>query len=128
MTRLPRTIDMILCDEMRVDNSNAKTSLEGLFHARFLPTFPSAPQAFAVYVALIGGQGEAIMELRVTSMETERDIYFYKKWFAVSEPDRIINVEIKVRKCQFPFPGRYGFSLRFDGEEVSHRILSINQE
>ncbi|HEV3237016.1 MAG TPA: hypothetical protein VGZ25_08510 [Gemmataceae bacterium] len=65
------------------------------------------------------------MHLLVTCLETEKDIYSYKKWFVAADPDTVINVEIKVRRCSFPVSGRYGFSFRMDGEEISHRTLTV---
>ena len=99
--------------------------MAGLFHTRFVPAFPTTSQTFTVYAALNGAQGEGIMHLLVTSLETEKDIYSYKKWFVAADPDTVINVEIKVRRCSFPVSGRYGFSFRMDGEEISHRTLTV---
>jgi hypothetical protein len=127
MTKLPKLVALVLCNELRVDPVKGETSLGGLFHARFVQSFPSPPQVFTVYVALNGGIGEGIMQLVVTCLETEKDVYSYKKWFIASGPDSVVNVEIKIRKCRFPVPGRYGFSLRFDDEEVTHRTLQVFQ-
>ena len=127
MTKLPSVLSRVLCNEIRVDPIKGETSLAGLFHARTVPRFPSPPQAFTAYVALKGGKGEGIMQLMVTSLETEKDVYSYEKWFVAPGQDAIVNIEIKIRKCRFPVRGRYGFSLRFDGEEVTHRTLRVSQ-
>lgn len=127
MTKLPSVLSLVLCRELLVDPIRGETSLAGLFHARSVSLFPSPPQTFTVYVALKGGKGEGIMQLVITCLETEKDVYSYKKWFVVPGPDAVVNIEIMIRKCRFPVSGRYGFSLRFDGEEVTHRTLQVSE-
>jgi hypothetical protein len=102
-----------------------RMSLIGVFHIRRAPRFPTPPQGFTAFAALYGGVGEGTMDLVITRLETEQDIYRYRRWFAFPRGVRIVNLEIKVRRCIFPAPGRYALSLRFDGQELTHRYLSV---
>jgi len=125
VTRLPTVISLVLCDAMRVDPQRGKTALDGLFHARFVQVFPSQPQAFTTYIALNGGEGEGIMRLIISRLETEQDVYSYKKWCVLPGPGQVSDIEIKVTTCRFPAPGRYRISLQLDGTEVAHRLLDV---
>jgi hypothetical protein len=125
MARLPVVVGLVLCETLAVEPQSARMSLVGTFHNRYFRRFPTPPQRFTAYAALDGGMGEGTIELRVTRLETEQEILRYRKWYAFSDPDLTANLEIKLRKCVFPAPGRYGLSLRFDGDELTYRHLDV---
>jgi hypothetical protein len=124
MPTLPRVVGLVLCRRMEVDLPTHQTSLVGLFNALTFSTFPAAA-AFTVYAVLYGGKGEGTMKLRVTRLETEEDIYSHERWWTLPGHGLNVHVEIKVRKCAFPGPGRYALSLRFDGQELTSRYLEV---
>jgi hypothetical protein len=125
MARRIAVLGLVVCETLAIEPMNGRMSLVGIFHTRHVPRFPTPPRGFTVYAALYGGTGEGTMELVVTRLETEEDIYRYRRWFAFPRGVRLINLEIKTRKCVFPAPGRYALSLRFDGQELTHRYLSV---
>jgi hypothetical protein len=125
MPRRPAVVGLVLCERWAIDPTNGQMSLVGIFHTLRVPRFPTPPRGFTAYAALYGGVGEGTMELVVTRLETEQDIYRYRRWFAFPRGVQLINLEIKVRKCRFPAPGRYAVSLRFDGQELTYRYLSV---
>jgi hypothetical protein len=120
----PRVVGLVLCERMAINPAPLRLSLEGMFHALTFESWP-APAAFTVYAALQGGHAEGTMELCLTRLETEEDVYRYQRWFAFSDPHLTVQMEIPVRRCVFPGPGRYRFSLRFDGDELSGRLLDV---
>ena len=65
------------------------------------------------------------MEVVVNRLETEEDIYSYRRWFAFPRRGLFIHLEIPVRRCIFPAPGRYVFTLRFDEKELAQRPLDV---
>jgi hypothetical protein len=123
--KVPQVIALLLCDRMGLDPSSGQVSLLGIFQARYFPTFPSPPQNFTAYVALYDGEGDGTMELLLTRLETEEDITLYKKWLTFPGRGQIVNVEIKVRNCEFPAPGRYALTLSFDNKLLTQRYLEI---
>lgn len=127
MIRLPDVFGLTLCKEMAVDVSARQMSLIGVFHALRFPSFPSPSQPFTVYAALYGGTGEGIMELVCTRLETEEDVYRYQRWSVLPGPGVLTNLEIRVHRCVFPAPGRYGLTLLLDREEVSRRYLDVTR-
>jgi hypothetical protein len=122
---MPSVISLILCEKLSVDPRAGKTSLEGLFSARRYRKFPTAEQPFTAYVALYDGEGEGTMELMISRFENEKDIYSYKRWIALPGRGVVVNLEVPIRKCHFPAPGRYLLSLRFNGKEITRRLLDV---
>ena len=129
MLQLPVVLGLTLCDRMEVDRQARRISLVGLFHRLKFSSFPTSPQQFTVYAAVTDGVGEGVLRLAVTRLETGDTIYRYSRWVAFSA-DRLspLHLEIKVRCCVFPAPGRYALELSFDGQSVNDRPLKIVEE
>jgi hypothetical protein len=118
---------LLLCERMGVDVAQGQTSLVGLFHNRLFSRFPTEPQHFTVFAALYGGEGEGTIELTCTRLETEQDVYRYRKWFIFPGRDAIANLELKITRCVFPGPGLYSMTLRFDSDVLASRTLNVKQ-
>jgi hypothetical protein len=125
MIKLPMVVSIVLCEGLSVDPIAGKTSLVGIFHARFYRRFPSPREPFTAFVALLGGAGEGTMELRVIRLETEQVVYSYKRWNSLPGSGVVLNLEMRLANCRFPAPGRYGISVSFDGQELTTRYLEI---
>src|SRR5262249_52462419 len=126
MIQTPQVIGLVLCDELQVDLAPARVSLTGVFHTRRPDAFPSAPQNVTVYTTLSDGAGEGRMRLEIIRLETGETIYTYERWFAfLADRLLILNLEIPVRKCIFPAPGRYGVRLLFDQELAAERAFVV---
>jgi hypothetical protein len=123
--KLPRVIGLTLCETYKVDPQIGQVSLVGVFQALSFSTFPSPPHTFVVYVLLDDGIGEGTIELRITHLETERDIYVSKKWVKFPGRGYVVNREIRVRSCVFPTLGRYLVTLRFEGHEITNRAFDV---
>jgi hypothetical protein len=126
--KTPHVIGLVLCKSIGVDVSAGGMILTGVFHHLIYSAFPTSPQRFFAYAALYGGAGEGTIELAVSRLETEERIYRYQRWYAIPQSDLLIHLEIPVRRCAFPAPGRYGLSLRLDDEELAFRPLEIRLE
>jgi hypothetical protein len=122
--RPPRVLGLVLCERFAVDPAALEVSLLGVFHRFFVDAWP-ATTAFTVYAGLQGGRGEGTMQLLVTRLETEQDIYRYRRWFAVPDTDLTVHLEIQVRNCVFPAPGRYRVSLWIDNAELAARLVDL---
>ena len=123
--KMPRVLGLVLCKRLEVDPTRAELSLTGLLHMLRCPSWPTPPQHFTAYTALHGGEGEGTMELVITEMATERDIFRRRWWFRVPDRDVTVHLEVPVRGCVFPAAGRYGVTLRFDGTELTRRHLDL---
>jgi hypothetical protein len=68
---------LILCDRFEVDPDSREACLMGLFQGKSFRDFPSPPQTFTIYGVLFAGKGRGIMDLTISRMESEDDIYNY---------------------------------------------------
>jgi hypothetical protein len=121
----PDVVGMVLCDRIDFGAHVGQASLVNVFHAQRFSSFPAPPLDFVVYVALYDGEGEGTIELILTRLETEEDITLYKEWRALPGRGQIVNVEIKVRQCELPAPGRYVLALFFDNRILAYRYLEV---
>jgi hypothetical protein len=125
MMKPPRVVGLVLCKSFNIDPAVGELNLLGVFHSLAFAAWPTPAQRFVAFAALHGGRGDGRIELAVTRLETEESIYLYQYWYTVPDPDLIVNLEIKVRRCIFPAPGRYGFSLRFEDKELAYHPLDV---
>jgi hypothetical protein len=124
MMKFPRVVGIVLCE--RVDYSpQGEVSFLNVFHALHFPTYPSPAQSFTMYAALYDGEGEGTMELVLSRLETEQDRILQRRWFTFSGRGQVVNVTIDVTRYVFPAPGRYGFTLLFDGRPLTLRYLEL---
>jgi hypothetical protein len=125
MNKLPQVIGLYPCERIDLNTASGQVSLIGVFHALHFRAFPSPRRKFTVYAALYDGVGEGTMDLLVTRLETEQDIYSYGRWYVFPGRGRLAHVDLPVTKCRFPAPGRYNFKLRFDKHELTQRLVDI---
>ena len=123
--RLPKIIGLILCRALEVDRITGETSLVGVFNALRFRDWPSPRQQFTIYSALHGGVGEGTIKLLIARLDTERAIHLYERRVTLPGPGRYFNLVISITQCVFPWPGRYGLTLYFDGQEVTNRYLDV---
>lgn len=124
MLKPPRVVGLTLCKRITVDTAAVEMSLVGIFHDLRLPRFP-ASYPFTVYAALHGGSGEGTIELRVLQMETEKDVYRHQRWTGFPGEGMTNHLELQIRRCVFPAPGRYLFTFHLEEFELSQRYLDV---
>jgi Family of unknown function (DUF6941) len=127
MARPPQVAGLVFCDRFDVDPLARQTSLLGLFQARTVTAFPAVLPQFSVYVALFGGSGEGTMELVGRRMETEADLYRDRRWIHLPGSGATLQLVLPVIGMAVPAAGRYSMILRFDGHDLTQRILDIFQ-
>jgi len=125
MAQRPRTIGVYLCKKIEVDPAKGEMSLVGVFQAMTFDRFPSPIQRFTIYAMLYDGLGEGVIEVRIIRMDNEQELYRHERWARFAGQGIQYQHEVKVTRCVFPTPGRYGVILRFDGEIIDSRILEI---
>jgi hypothetical protein len=125
MQRTPKALDFVLCERMEVDPQEGQYSLVNVFY--WLPWRAPGPllKDFTLYGTLFDGRGNGLLQLEVSQMERERAAYRWSKPFA--SPGRGMShiLEIKVRGCVFPAPGRYSLSVRIDDKETGVFYLDV---
>ena len=125
MLIVPRAFALTLCDRMEVNPATGEVSLVGIFNYRQFPSYPTSPQAFTVYSALHDGSGEGTMDLRVVQVSTDIEVHRWQKWWAFADRLHVLNLEIHLRNCVFPAPGRYVAALRFEDHLITDRVFAL---
>ncbi len=125
MLQRPKALGITLCDQVIFEEVTQKPSLIGSFTGVAIDHFPSVAQRFDVFAALTDGLGDATIDVVVTHLETERQIYAQSMQFRFPDPLKVINLRFRVRTCSFPEAGTYLFSLCVDGEEIAQRRLLV---
>ena len=123
--KLPRVVGLVLCRSMTFDPEAGGHTLTGVFNTLVCPSWPSPPQQFMAFAGLQGGRGEGTIELVIQRMATEQRVYRFRRWYTLPDPQLVSSLELPIRRCVFPAPGRYGVSLRFEGSELTSRTLDV---
>src|SRR5207237_967512 len=113
---------------LEFDQETHQGSLVGLFMSQRFREYPSPPIDFTVYGILFDGIGEGTLELAVQHVNTAKDIHRAQRWITFPDSFSSLHMQIKIHHCVFPGPGRYDLTLRFDGQEVTHRFLDVYQD
>src|SRR5260370_20272366 len=125
MVPTPIGLGLALCDRVMIEEGTRQLSLIGTFHRFHEPAFPFVPPPFYVYATLTGTEGDATVELTVTSLETEDAVYSFGR--PVRFPDRFSEVRVRLRLTSIEFleAGTYLFTLLVDGESIAHRRVRV---
>src|SRR5688572_15133404 len=122
MVKLPEVMGMVMCETIRFDAEVRRMSLERLVPWLESAVFPTHPIRMSAYVELFDGRGEGEMRLTCTRLETEADIHYYSKWCSFPVPGRTSTLEFPIRDLKLPAPGRYVFTLFFDGQPLTRHL------
>jgi hypothetical protein len=119
-------LGLTLCDLIIVEEETEKVSLIGTFTKLEVEEFPSAPKPFCVFAALTNGSGDATIDLVVTRLDTDEDLY--EEGVGVHFPGKLTEVQLlfRIQDWTFPAPGWYQFVLLVDGEWVAQRRLEVS--
>src|ERR1700731_8770 len=121
MVPAPMAVGLTLCNYVLIEAISHNVSLIGSFQSFRGDEFPFTPAPFNAFASLIGGQGEDILELIVTQLETDDELF--KMQHRMLFPDRFkeVHVLFRVTNCIFPEVGAYLFTLLVDGEWMAQR-------
>jgi hypothetical protein len=125
MMPAPIALGLTLCDYVLVEEGSKKVSLIGSFIGIRAAKFPFVPLPFCVFAPLTGGLGDGRVELSVTDLDSNEEIYSLVR--ALRFPDRFVEVHVLFRlsECEFPQAGSYLVTLLIDGDWIAHRRLRV---
>ena len=118
MTPRPRSLGLVLCERIIVEEGTGQPSLISVFSGLEAATFPTQPVRFSAYFVLTGGTGSGRIEMRVFQIATGDQIYVRRG--RITFPDRtdIVNSFFRIRSIRFPSPGFYVFQIFIDDEPI----------
>jgi hypothetical protein len=121
----PTPVCLSLCDSVIVEEGTRKISLINSFSTIRLSQFPKAPQPFCVFSTLTDAQGEGMVELSVTRLETDEEIYAVRRTLGFADRVTDLSVLYRIGNCVFPARGAYLFTILVDGEWIAHRRIRL---
>ena len=126
MIPVPLSIGLTLCQSIIIEEGTRNLTLVGTFVNFRSADFPFGPAPFCVVSTLVGGHGEGELELAVTRLETDREVFALHR--RLSFQDRLMEVKVVFRlvNCEFPEPGAYLMTLLMDGEWVAQRRFQVS--
>ena len=125
MIQKPHAISLMLCDRVVFEQGSQKPFLLGIFTGMAVEGFPSGPQTLDVFAALTDGLGDGTIQLSVTELATDEEIYVQTAELRFPDPLRVVNLCLRVRSLWFAVPGEYLFTLSVDGEEIATRRVRV---
>ena len=127
MVPAPMAIGLTLCNNVLVEAVSHNVSLVSSFASFRGNEFPFVPAPFYVFAPMIGGQGEGMIELTVTQLETNEEVYQMKRRTVFSDRFKEVHALFQISNCVFPETGAYLFTLLVDGEWMAQRRILVKQ-
>ena len=123
----PLTVGLTLCHYVMVEERTKNVSLIGGFSKFRGRAFPFAPAPFCVYTSLIGGHDTGELELTVTSLETDEEVFALRRPLTFLDRLTPVRVLFRLNDCEFPVAGFYLMTLLMDGEWVAQLRFEVSQ-
>lgn len=121
----PVAVGLALCDYVIQEEGTKKVSPIGIFTGMGVERFPSDPQPFTAFATLTDGVGDARIQLVVKRLDTGDEIYTWEAPIHFVDRLAVVNFRFRLRRCSFPAPGWYLFTLFIDGDWIAQRRLSV---
>jgi hypothetical protein len=124
----PNALGLILCEKVIVEERTRNLTLVSLFSGMVAEGFPSEHLRFAFATVLTGGRGDASLDLVITELETDEEIYAMRR--TLHFPDRLTEVKavFHIRDCSFPVAGYYEATLFIDGDWMARRKFYVREQ
>jgi hypothetical protein len=122
----PLSIGLTFCHSIIIEEGTRNLTLIGSFFDFYADDFPFTPDPFYVVTSLVGGHGEGELELTITRLETDQEVFSVHR--RLSFPDRLtaVRVVFRSRDCVFSDAGAYVMTLLMDGEWVTQRRFEVS--
>jgi hypothetical protein len=121
----PVAVGLNLCDYVILEEGTRKISLIGCLAQCSAGTFPFTAPPFYAHAVLTDCQGEGRMELVVTRLETDEEVYRWRARVRFPARLRQTHVYFRVTDCSLPAPGAYHFALLVDRELVAQCRIRV---
>ena len=121
----PVVLGLTICEKAIVEEGTRNVTLVSTFTKLLVDSFPTPPQKFTAHVVLTEGLGTGIIDLVVSSLDTNREVYQAR--VPIRFPDRLMELRLlfNVTNCVFPAPGAYQLMLVLDGECLALRRFQV---
>jgi hypothetical protein len=121
----PITLGLTLCEKVITEERTRNLTLVSTFRTLFVDDFPTLPQRLAFATVLTAGQGDATIDLAITHLATDEEIYSIRRQLRFPNRLEEVRVAFHIRDCSFPAPGHYEATLFVDGDPVARRKFLV---
>jgi hypothetical protein len=126
MVPAPMAVGLTLCHYAAVEEGGHDVTLAGCFLRIWGDKFPFAAPPFYVFGSLIGGSGEGTVELVISELETDEEMYAVQDRLEFLDRLTEARVLFQLENCSFPRPGEYLFTMLLDGEWMAQRRIVVS--
>lgn len=128
MSQRPAAVGLLVCEQVIVEEGTQNVTPVNSFRRRIVQKFPSEPLSFAVLAILNDGVGEIRLDLAISRLDIDEDIY--KRSTAVRFENQLQEWRclFRIRSCSFPVPGIYEVAIFADKEMIAQRRIRIIQK
>jgi len=123
MTKGPKLLYSILCDDVRIEVGN-KLSLMGIFENVFLPTFPAVVLRFAAVNHWVGA-GDFQTQVRIIAPDGKEIAMSAPSMFRI-EPEGYADNVTFFANVSIERAGTYSIQTAIDGKLVAERPLYVS--
>src|SRR5947208_4128142 len=93
-----------------------EVSLIGSFREVVLEQFPMVLPPFSVHAVLSDGSGSGTLELILSRLETDEEVFSYRRPITFADQLTEVRVRLRISSCAIPAPGYYQLTLLVDGQ------------
>ena len=121
----PRSIAMIICDEVIDDKRTRKKSLIGMFDRIMAASFPARHPKLHIFFSLTNGRGKYKAVLQQIFLLDLKVLQEIQGELEFSSPNDVLEYDFELLNISFPFEGKYSFQLLLDGKVAGERIFEV---
>jgi hypothetical protein len=127
MSVRPAARSLLICEQVIVEETTHNVSLINCSTVWIADSFPSERMKFAIFCALIDGQGNIRLDVQI-SRRDNLDMIF-ERTFPILIHDRQQEVRFifRSRECTFPVAGGYEVALFADGEPIATTAFTVRR-
>ena len=127
MSVRPTARSLLICEQVIIEETTHNVSLINCSTMLVADSFPTANQKFAIFCALVDGQGNIRLDVQIRRTDN-MDVVFERN-FQLAFIDRHQEVRFiyRVRDCVFPIASGYQVALLADGELIAMTTFVVRK-
>ena len=128
MSQRPAAIGLLVCEQVIVEEGTQNVTPVNSFRRRIVQQLPSEPLSFAVLAILNDGVGEIRLDLAISRLDIDEDIYNRSVVVRFGHQLQEGRCLFRVRDFSFPVAGAYEVALFADKELIAQRKIHITHK
>jgi hypothetical protein len=105
VSQRPTVVGLPVCEQVVVEEGTKNVTLVNCFTALKVSKFPSEPRRFVVFAVLTDGAGDVNLEVVITRLEDNEEIYRQSARVRFADRLREVRFIFRVGNCTFPTAG-----------------------